>query len=150
MGKSIFVIDDYPINLLIAKNIIKHQGFFDIMIPYSEAHLALEYIVNHKDDKKSLPDVILLDLNMPVMDGWQFLNEFEELFPTLIRDIDIYILSSSMNVLEIKRSKQYQSVNGFLSKPLTLEMIQDVMTTNIANSSLIASNYVCFQKQKLR
>ena len=135
MSKSIYVIDDYLINLMVAKMIIKHHGFFDKITLYSEAQKALEDLVGNRDNKMLLPDVILLDIHMPVMNGWQFLDEFEMINPCFVKDIEIYILSSSTDIAEIRRSRQYKSVNGFLSKPLEAEMLENMLTTRLPNAS---------------
>jgi len=126
MSKRILVIDDYTTNLLIAKLTINQQGFFQI-ISYSEAQLALDFLLNNQQNKSALPDVLLLDLSMPVMSGWEFLDSFEELAPSLIKEIDIYILSSSSASEDIRRSKTYNSVNDFYTKPLTQGMLQQIM-----------------------
>lgn len=132
MNKSIFVIDDNSINLMIAEIIIKNQNFFETVTSYAEAQKALVDIFGNRKDKTLLPDVILLDLNMPVMDGWQFLDKYEEIRPSLPKDIDIYILSSSIDVRDIQRSKQYHSVKSFLSKPLKMEMLEDITSSATA------------------
>jgi CheY-like chemotaxis protein len=130
MSKRILVIDDYTTNLLIAKLTINQQGFFQI-ISYSEAQLALDFLLNNQQNKSALPDVLLLDLSMPVMSGWEFLDSFEELAPSLIKEIDIYILSSSSDLADIRRSRTYSSVNGFYTKPLTQEMLQQIMKNSL-------------------
>ena len=135
MNTNIFVIDDYSINLKIAEFIIRDHGYFDVITTYLEAQNALEYIVSQRNNKALLPDVILLDLNMPVMDGWQFLDRYKEVVSSLSKSIDIYILSSSIDVREIQRSKQYESVRGFLTKPLSTEMIENIMVTGLATAS---------------
>lgn len=131
MDKSIFVIDDYPLNLITANHTIKQHGFFGKITAYSEAQLALDYLINNKHNPAVLPNVILLDLNMPIMNGWEFIEALEELAPNLIGTIDIYILSSSVDPGDIKRSKEYTSVNGFLSKPLARTMLHNMMKTGL-------------------
>lgn len=135
MDKSIFVIDDNSINLMIAEIVIKNHKFFDTITSYAEAQKALEDIFSNRKNKTLLPEVILLDLNMPVMDGWQFLDKYEEIHSSLPKDIDIYILSSSIDVREIQRSKQYHSVKGFLTKPLRMEMLEDITSSATASQS---------------
>lgn len=71
---------------------------------------------------------------MPLMDGWQFLDKLETLYPLLDKNIDIFILSSSTNANDINRSKSYPYVKGFCSKPLTEEMLLS-MTARLANAS---------------
>lgn len=134
MDKSIFIIDDCQLNLSIAKFIINRDSFFDKITSYSEAQKALEDIVRNSNSKILLPDVILLDLNMPVMDGWQFLDRYKEINTSLVKGIDIHILSSSTDAREIQRSKQYDCVKGFFSKPLTPEMLLN-MKNSLASAS---------------
>ena len=134
MDKSIFVIDDCQLNLSIAKFIINRYSFFDKITCYSEAQKALEDIVCNRNNKILLPDVLLLDLNMPVMDGWLFLDRYKEINTSLVKEIDIYILSSSTDAREIQRSKQYDCVKGFFSKPLTPEMLLN-MKSSLASAS---------------
>ncbi|PLB17916.1 MAG: Two-component response regulator [Flavobacteriaceae bacterium FS1-H7996/R] len=77
---------------------------------------------------EALPDVILLDLNMPVMDGWEFLEEFISLKPKLEKKIPIYIVSSSNDPADIMKAKSISEVTDFIIKPVTeakfVEMIQ--------------------------
>ncbi|HEY0054623.1 MAG TPA: response regulator [Pedobacter sp.] len=134
MCKSIFIIDDYPINLKLAEIIVKRHSSFDIVSSYEEAQQALDQIAGNLKDIDSLPDIILLDLNMPVMDGWQFLEQFEVLRPLLSKNVDIFILSSSMDIRDKQRSEQYLSVKGFFSKPLTPGMLL-TMTNSLASAS---------------
>ena len=134
MNNNIIIIDDYSINLKVAQMIIKQYGFFENITLFSEAKLALEYLINHQKSKTSVPNIILLDLNMPVMDGWQFLNEFENLPSSLTKEIKIYILSSSTDIRDIQRSRQYISVKGFFSKPLIPEMLHDIRNANLSNA----------------
>ncbi|MEJ6982554.1 response regulator [Pedobacter sp. P351] len=130
---KIFVIDDCPLNLVLAKIIIKKHGFFTATC-FSEAQLALDYIACNQNDSINLPDVILLDLNMPVMDGWQFLAKFEEQLP-LVKVIGVYMLSSSTDLRDVQRAKQYQSVKEFFTKPLSTEMLNEIMISSLATAS---------------
>lgn len=114
--------------------VIKRYGFFEHVTLFSEAEVAMKHLIDHQTDKTNLPNIILLDLNMPVMDGWQFLDKFQKSLPLLMKEINIYILSSSTDFRDIQRSKQYLSVKGFFSKPLIAEMLDDIRTADLLNA----------------
>jgi len=72
-----------------------------------------------------LPDLILLDLNMPIMDGWQFLDSFTEF--EIEKEIIIYIVSSSVDPVDHERSKHYSVVNNFVVKPISVDKVTEIM-----------------------
>lgn len=76
---------------------------------------ALDYLVNNKETDV---DLILLDINMPVMNGWQFLSNIERVWREIEKSIPIFILSSSVNTYDKQKSAEYESVKGFINKPL--------------------------------
>ena len=76
---------------------------------------ALDYLVNNKETDV---DLILLDINMPVMNGWQFLSNIERVWREIEKSIPIFILSSSVNTYDKEKSAEYKSVKGFINKPL--------------------------------
>lgn len=123
MSKA-FIIDDDPIHQRIAQIMIAKHQLFDEFTSYLHAGEALKFLEENFNVTEALPDVILLDLNMPVVDGWKFLDEFEKFKDTLIKKIRIFIVSSSVDEKDISRSKSYASVEGFISKPLSAEMIK--------------------------
>lgn len=114
------VVDDNPIDLLIAKAVVQRfNPEFDVKTCGS-AEEALQYL---KQNTESLPDIILLDLNMPVKSGWDFLKEFRN---SNIDHIKIYILTSSVNDAERAVACQNPMLTGFLSKPLKMELIEEI------------------------
>lgn len=116
----IAMIDDDEIGLFIFHTIAKR-------IPFLKAELyqsALDVIDLMRADRFR-PHVILLDINMPIMDGWEFLDEFEKWnIP-----IPVYIVSSSGNSMDLQKSKQYNSVKGFYCKPISGTDIQAIVDT---------------------
>ncbi|HEX8378373.1 MAG TPA: response regulator [Pedobacter sp.] len=123
---KIFIVDDYLINLRVAEMIVRRNKEFDTITSYEDAKAALSFISDNRDNESNLPDIILLDLHMPVMDGWEFIEKFEEIYSSLIKSVKIIILTSSTDQRDIQRSKQYSTVKGFYSKPLTVEMLSDI------------------------
>ena len=126
MCRSIFIIDDYPINLRIAEMIIRNQGVFEKVSTYLDASEAFEHLTTHMNNEAHLPDVILLDIHMPLMDGWMFLDRFEDIMPYFAKRIEIFIASSSMDYYDRQRIKRYPSVKGAFQKPLQSEMLHEI------------------------
>jgi two-component system, chemotaxis family, chemotaxis protein CheY len=121
---KVFIIDDDPIHQRIAQIMIEKHQIFDQFISYTEAGKALEVLEANLTDQQQLPDVILLDLNMPVVDGWDFLDRFDKFRENLGKAIKIYIVSSSVDEKDIVRSQTYSSVHGFISKPLSPDILR--------------------------
>ncbi|MFC0655751.1 response regulator [Mongoliitalea lutea] len=119
---TIILIDDDPINNLINKRLIlKNESTENVEVFY-EAELALEYIKNL--DKNSIA-LILLDINMPVMNGWDFLNYYMEHLS--FRMDKIIMLSSSIDFQDRIKADSYNCVKGFIEKPLTPEKFQSIL-----------------------
>lgn len=120
------IIDDDPIQLRIAELLLKKCGSFS-SISYLNAISALDYLRTHLQNSTVLPDVIFIDLHMPELDGWGFLNTYGNLLPDLCKSISVFIVTSSIDSHDQKRSYQYPFVKGFISKPITPEMLDEVI-----------------------
>ena len=120
--KSIWVIDDDPIYQIIINKLIKKSDFFSTANSFKNGKEAIDFLQNTiKKDRLSPPDIILLDINMPIMDGWEFLEELEILKPGIEKKIIIYIVSSSIAVEDKNKSKKYSNVLGYISKPISID-----------------------------
>lgn len=118
---KVFIIDDDPIHQRIAQILITKNGLFDNVISYLEAESALNFIKEHLADPAALPDVILLDLNMPGMTGWNFLDAFGSISAEMVKTLRIFIVSSSVDEKDRLRSEEYKTVSGFICKPLSVD-----------------------------
>lgn len=122
----IFLVDDDPINNLINRRLLGKTGIGDYIEEFLSAHEALEKI-------KLLPKegslLIFLDINMPVLNGWEFLDQYTSLFPN--RNDVIVILSSSIDFQDRQKALEYSVVSGFLEKPLSLEKINFQIEKNL-------------------
>jgi CheY-like chemotaxis protein len=118
MIENIFVVDDDPIHQRITDIKLKKINIVRNIKAFLDAEDALESLKNNAVDPGSLPDVILLDLNMPIMDGWDFLNEYEEIRNTLSKPIKIYIVTSSIDERDRRRSETFNCISGYVTKPL--------------------------------
>ncbi len=115
---AVFLVDDDPINNLINRRLLGKTGISNQIDEFLGGEEALEKINELEPDNSLL---ILLDINMPVLNGWEFLNRYLEIYPD--RKDKIVILSSSIDFQDRQRAEEYQIVSGFLEKPLTLDKI---------------------------
>lgn len=122
---NLLVIDDDEINVFITSKIVKKTGYEVMMTSKSNGQEAVDYLTDLKRNDEPLPNLMLVDINMPVMGGWEFLKVFEEM--GIERVMDTYVLTSSVFHLDIEKAKQFKSVNGFISKPLLIEQLVKAM-----------------------
>ncbi len=125
--KYVFLIDDENIFNFINKEIIKMGEFAQKVSSYCNANKALEELRElQKSGKNGFPEVIFLDINMPSMDGWEFMEEFEKFPKEMLNKCNVYMLTSSIDPTEIERSKSFSSLKDFITKPLTAEILKTI------------------------
>ena len=123
---TIFLVDDDPINNLINKRLLGKIGISENIVEFLEGEEALDKL-NDFDPQLSL--LIFLDINMPVLNGWEFLDKYLELYGH--RSDKIVILSSSIDYQDRFKAQGYEIVSGFLEKPLTLGKIEEIRNQGI-------------------
>lgn len=124
----ILLIDDDNIFNFINKKIIEMEKFEGKVLSYCDAQKALLYLkMICESGGIDFPDMIFLDINMPVMDGWEFLEEFDKFPLSIINKCRIYILTSSIDQNDIEKSKAYDTVKDFISKPLSEEILKTLL-----------------------
>lgn len=128
MGKfeSCCIIDDDEFFVLNTKKLMKKIGFCDNTFYYSDGQEAIDNLVGLLIENIPLPEIILLDLNMPNKDGWAFLDEFENIPKSQRENVRIYIVSSFISPENLEKAKSYASVVSYLVKPIT-EVSLDVI-----------------------
>ena len=127
LRNKIMLVDDDPVTNFIHTRLIASAYDCEIGV-YTEAQTALEYLKTPGNSSDIwLPSLVLLDINMPGMNGWSFLSEFEKLPVISTSRCKIYVVSSSIDRDDEEKSKLYNSVSGFISKPLTVDMVRELM-----------------------
>lgn len=125
-------IDDDPITLMLFKKVVKKASFAKEIINAINGQEAITLIntINNTSDQEKKPQLIFLDLNMPIMGGWEFLDLFIASNYFNLNNTKVIILTSTIDPDDIKKSKSYPNVIEFLSKPITVEML-DYLNTKL-------------------
>ena len=124
---QVLLIDDDQVYLFAATKNIEATGLAGNVEVCTNGLDALEYLNRIVSSSGKLPDVIFIDINMPVMDGWEFLEEYKSLAARISNNIKIYILSSSVDKNDIMRSKEYSSVIEYVVKPVYKEKFSEIL-----------------------
>ncbi|MDX1904325.1 MAG: response regulator [Thermonemataceae bacterium] len=117
-NKLYFVIDDDKINNLVCESVIRKADLNGKVMSFLRAEDALKYINNTSNQQ---PDVIFLDINMPGMDGWEFLEKYLQMPQGKAH---IFMLSSSINQGDFEKAKRYPRVLDYIVKPFSKEKLQ--------------------------
>lgn len=120
--KRYIIVDDDPTNNLICRLVINKFRPGASVISYTSPKEALAFL---KAEKKPQPSILFLDINMPIMTGWEFLDEFVSFNKEIKNQYTIYILSSSIEDFSDKE-EQYPFLSGFFSKPLKIEYLKGI------------------------
>lgn len=131
--QTVCIIDDDQIHHYTIVKAMELQGFSKNLMSFHNGQEAITFFNQNLADTSVLPDVIFLDLNMPVVNGWQFLQQYALLKSQIQKEIKIYVVSSSINPIEISRAIAIEEVSGYLEKPLRPEEIRQVFSNKNIN-----------------
>lgn len=126
MLEILCVVDDDKIFTYLLKRIIEKAKIAREIIFFENGRDAMDYLTRHKEDALKLPQLILLDINMPILDGWQFLSEYGKLKPDVRQPISICMMSSSSEVEDYDRAMDSEHVMDYLQKPVQIRSLKEV------------------------
>ena len=129
----IFLVDDNQTTTFIHERLISQLGITEELIIAPNGKIALEILQQRQDAGKSCPELILLDLNMPVMDGIQFFQAFQQFEPEVQAATKIVVLTSSFAYRDVQRAQE-AGIQHFINKPLTMEKLEHVWPEQIRES----------------
>lgn len=125
MLEKILCVDDDPITLMLCKKVIVKANFSKEILFAQNGQEAIELLLQlQKEHKTLLPELVFLDLNMPVMNGWDFLNEISNSLSIELLNTKVIILSSTIDPADYEKAKGYSVVSHFLSKPITVDLLE--------------------------
>lgn len=126
------IIDDDKIYRFTTEKYIHMLKLASRVLSYSDGEEALDFLKQNTYREENLPDIIFLDVNMPIMDGWDFLEEYRELAPRLPKRITIYMVSSSIDIRDRERAQQITDISDFIVKPITEEQLITLVQKAVA------------------
>lgn len=134
MIKKLLLVEDDPITQMLERIILSNAGFCSETVSLDNGQIAIDWLeqaVHNIDEKAETPELVFLDLNMPMMDGWEFLKLFEEKYAEKFTNTKVIILSSTVNPLDWEKSKEHELVIGFEKKPLSMEALERLKQTEL-------------------
>jgi CheY-like chemotaxis protein len=126
------IIDDDKIYVNLVKKIIEIKKLSKNLLIFKNGREALDHfkLILENATEDVLPDIIFLDINMPVMDGWEFLNEFIKIKNNFEKKITLYVVSSSIDPRDLERAKSFNLVTDYLIKPIELKRFEKIFDRN--------------------
>jgi len=123
----IALVDDDKIFQLTASKTIKAIELSNHILQFENGEDALVYLKNNQSDPGNLPDFLFLDINMPFVDGWMFLEDYSALRPNLAKPMVIYMVSSSIDPRDVQRAKSCSYVTDYVVKPVSMEKFRELL-----------------------
>ena len=125
--KNLTLIDDDDIFVFLTKKAVESTNLVELIKVFGNGLDAINFLKENCDNVDSLPEIIRLDLSMPIMDGWQFLDQFTKLIPKINKKITIYICSSSISPSDVLLAKKNNAVSDYIIKPVTKEKLIELI-----------------------
>ncbi len=122
------IIDDDLIYTNLIKRVIENNELCSELLIFNNGKQSIDYFESSLEslDAKSIPEIIFLDLNMPIMDGWEFLERFSKIKNKFKKKISLYVVSSSINPSDINRAKSSPTVQNYFTKPLNVNKLEQI------------------------
>lgn len=131
MFMKVLLIDDSEIDNYINKAIVSKSKLVEEVVTKTSGKEALDYLIGLKDDLNMFPDIIFLDIRMPGMDGYEFIENYKELPESSKEKCTVFVLSSSMNSADVARSESYDEIKKHLAKPLAHHSLEDLILKDV-------------------
>lgn len=132
---NLWIIDDDPMTSFYIKRLAELGELANIITIHNNAQGALDYLTAHTNSEAQLPEIILLDIYMPGLDGWGFIKQFQQLREQICKPISIYIISSSNHPNDFSRARELPEITDYFEKPVTIDILKEMV--------------VAFQEQKI-
>ncbi len=124
----ICIVDDDSVYQFTTTRTIETHKLAKKILIFSDGEQAIQFLIDNIFNSDDLPDIIFLDINMPVMDGWQFLEEYVTLKPNLSKKITIFMISSSVDPTDLEKAKKISEISDYIIKPITPTALKEIIS----------------------
>ncbi|WP_394746951.1 response regulator [Spongiimicrobium salis] len=126
--ESTCIIDDDELFVFGVKLLMRKMKAFGSLRVYANGQEALKSLREMLEKGEKLPDLFFLDLNMPIMDGWEFLESFKKIPQEDRNHITLFVVSSSVDPEDLQKTKQYELIKNYILKPITVHDLEEVLS----------------------
>jgi CheY-like chemotaxis protein len=123
---SVLIIDDDEVDYMIYSRVIKLGKFAEVVNYASSGESALDYLKSISQNAEKWPSYIFVDINMPGIDGFKFIEEYTRHYLSAFPGTKVYMVSSSDDFRDIERANSLSAIKGFITKPLTVQIAQEI------------------------
>jgi CheY-like chemotaxis protein len=120
------IIDDDKIYQFMLDKIINDNELAERVVPFFDGEKAIQYLRDNYAKIENIPDILFLDVNMPIMDGWQFMEEYASIQSNIKKKIVIFMLSSSVNPVDVERADKISEISNYIVKPIKLLEVKKI------------------------
>ncbi|NNG11133.1 MAG: response regulator [Arenibacter sp.] len=124
---KICIVDDDDIYRFTIERTLESLELATKTMTFSDGEQAINFISDHLNEDAELPDIIFLDIDMPVMDGFQFMEEYEKIKSNVAKDMTIYMVSSSLDPVDIDSAKKISSISDYIVKPISSDRLKSIL-----------------------
>ncbi len=132
----IAVIDDDSVYQFTAARTLKATKLTEQILQFGNGQEALNFLHDHARNAHELPDIIFLDINMPITDGWMFLDEFKKSKNEFAKKMRIFMVSSSIDPRDLNRARSNPEVEDYVEKPISLDKFSQLLGSGFGLTEL--------------
>lgn len=133
---NVCIVDDDDVYQFTMKISLKSFTSVNKILAFFNGEEAMNFMLDNLHTESELPDVIFLDINMPIIDGFQFMEEYAKIKPEVGKKITVFMVSSSVDPIDIERAKKISEISDYIIKPIRENQLKTILAGLEENGQL--------------